>query len=38
MIKHIVLALAVLAGLSGAVLVSAGVTAQPAAACEPHTT
>ena len=36
--KHIVLALAVLAGLSGAVLVSAGLTAQPAAACEPHTT
>jgi len=36
-IKHIVLALAVLAGLSGAVLVSAGFTAQPAAACEPHT-
>jgi len=37
MIKHIVLAFAVLAGLSGAVLVSAGLTAQPAAACEPHT-
>jgi hypothetical protein len=38
MIRTIVLALAVLAGLSGAVLVSAGVTAQPAAACNPHTT
>lgn len=33
MIRHIVLAFAVLAGLSGAALVSAGVTAQPAAAC-----
>jgi hypothetical protein len=39
MIRHIALALAVLAGLSGAALVSAGVTAQPAAACaDPHTT
>ncbi len=38
MIKHIVLALAVLAGLSGAVLVTVGLTAQAAAACEPHTT
>lgn len=39
MIKRIVLAVVVLAGLSGAVLVSAGLTAPPAAACgDPHTT
>ena len=38
MIRHLVLALAVLAGLSGTVLVTAGMTAQPAAACDPHTT
>ncbi len=38
MIRSIVLAIAVVAGLSGAVLVSAGLTAQPAAACDPHTT
>jgi hypothetical protein len=38
MIRNIVLAIAVVAGLSGAVLVSAGLTAQPAAACsDPHT-
>ncbi len=38
MIKRIVLAFAVLAGLSGAAIVSAGLTAQPAAACgDPHT-
>jgi hypothetical protein len=38
MIRHLVLAFAVLAGLSGAALVSAGLLAQPAAACsEPHT-
>ena len=33
MIRHIVLAFAVIAGLSGAVLASAGMIAQPAAAC-----
>jgi hypothetical protein len=33
MIRHIVLAFAIFAGLSGAVLASAGMTAQPAAAC-----
>jgi hypothetical protein len=39
MIRHIALAIAVVAGLSGAALVSAGMTAQPAAACtDPHTT
>lgn len=39
MIKRIIVTVAVLAGLSGAVLVSAGVTAPPAAACgDPHTT
>jgi hypothetical protein len=38
MIRYIVIAIAVVAGLSGTVLVSAGLTAQPAAACEPHTT
>lgn len=40
MIRHLVLALAVLAGLSGAMLVTAGMTAQPATACDadPHTT
>lgn len=39
MVRQIVLALAILAGLSGAVLVSAGLTAPPAAACsDPHTT
>jgi len=38
MIRNIVLAIAVVAGLAGAVLVSAGLTAQPAAACsDPHT-
>jgi hypothetical protein len=38
MIRYVVLAIAVVAGLSGAVLVSAGLTAQPAAACsDPHT-
>jgi hypothetical protein len=33
MIRQIFLAFTVLAGLSGAVLVTAGLTAQPAAAC-----
>ena len=33
MIRRIVFALAILAGLTGAALVSAGVTAQTAAAC-----
>ncbi len=38
MIRHIVLALAVLAGLSGAVLVTAGLTASQAVACgDPQT-
>ena len=38
MIRQIVVAFAILAGLTGAALVSAGVTAQSAAACtEPHT-
>ena len=38
MIKRIVLAFAVLAGLSGAALVTAGLTAPSAAACgDPHT-
>jgi len=37
MIRYIVLAFAVFAGLSGAALVSAGLTAQPAAACEQRT-
>jgi hypothetical protein len=38
MIRHIVLAVAVLAGVSGAVLVAAGLTAKPAIACgDPHT-
>jgi hypothetical protein len=38
MIRHIVLSFAVLAGLSGAVLVAAGLTARPAIACgDPHT-
>jgi hypothetical protein len=32
--KRIVLALAVLAGLTGAVLITAGATAQTAAACD----
>ena len=34
MIRHIVLAFAIFAGLSGAVLASAGMIAQPAAACD----
>ena len=38
MIRYIIIAIAVIAGLSGTVLVSAGLTAQPATACEPHTT
>ncbi len=39
MIKHIVLALAVLCGISGATLTVAGLTAQSAAACDQtHTT
>jgi hypothetical protein len=43
MTKRIILALFVLLGVSGAVLASAGFTAQPAAACDddgdnPHTT
>jgi hypothetical protein len=33
MIRHIVLGCALFAGLSGAVLAAAGITAQPAAAC-----
>lgn len=36
MIRHIVLAFALLACLSGGVLIAAGVTAQPAAACNGH--
>ena len=36
--KRIILAVAVLAGLSGAVAVSAGLLATPAAACSDHTT
>jgi hypothetical protein len=40
MTKRIILTLLVLAGVSGAVLATAGITAQPAAACssDPHTT
>jgi hypothetical protein len=38
MIKRIVLALAVLAGLSGAVLATAGLVSHPAAACDAKTT
>ncbi len=38
MIKHIVLALAVICGISGATLAVAGVTAHSAAACEAKTT
>jgi hypothetical protein len=42
MTKRILLALIVLMGVSGAVLATAGLTAQPAAACDddpqPHTT
>lgn len=34
MIKHVVLALAILCGISGATLAVAGVTAQSAAACD----
>ena len=34
MIRHIVLALAVICGISGATLAVAGVTAHSAAACE----
>jgi hypothetical protein len=37
MLKHLVLALAVLAGLSGAMVAAAGIGATPAAACEAHT-
>ena len=37
MIRYIVLAFAVIAGLSGAVFVSSALTAQPAAACEQRT-
>ncbi len=38
MIRRIVFAFAILAGISGAALVSAGLTAQTAAACgQPHT-
>jgi hypothetical protein len=40
--KRILLALLVLMGMSGAVLVTTGLTAQPASACDddpqPHTT
>jgi hypothetical protein len=39
MTKRIILALALLMGVSGAVLATAGFTAQPATACgDPHTT
>lgn len=38
MIRRIVLAFAVLAGLGGAALATAGVTATPAAACGLHRT
>lgn len=38
MTKRIVLALALLAGICGGALVTAGFTAQPASACgDPHT-
>ena len=38
MIRRIVLGFAIVAGLSGAALMSAGLIAQPAAACtDPHT-
>lgn len=37
MTKRTILALALLLGVSGAVLATAGFTAQPAAACDPHT-
>lgn len=37
MTRRLLLAFAVLAGLGGAVLVSAGVTAAPAAACDART-
>ena len=38
MVRRIVLGFAIVAGLSGVALVSAGLTAQPAAACnDPHT-
>jgi hypothetical protein len=38
MTKRIILALTLLMGVSGAVLATAGLTAQPAAACgDPHT-
>lgn len=37
MLKHVVLAFALLAGLSGAAVLAAGLTASPAAACTTHT-
>ena len=38
MAKRIILAFAVLAGLSGATLAAAGMLATPAAACDDHRT
>ena len=38
MIRRVILAVAVLAGLTGAIAVSAGMVATPAAACDAHTT
>jgi hypothetical protein len=38
MIRRVILAVAVLAGLSGAIVASAGLLASPAAACDNHTT
>ncbi len=37
MLKRLVLAFALLAGLSGAAVLAAGVAASPAAACSAHT-
>jgi len=38
MIRRVILAVAVLAGLTGAIAVSAGMVATPAAACDEHHT
>ncbi len=38
MFKRVVLALLVIGGLGGSVLVYSGLTAQPASACTDHTT
>lgn len=37
MLKHLILAFALLAGLSGAVVLASGLGATAAAACEAHT-